>query len=208
VDFATEAPTWADFVAAFELYRDPLVCGFVGGAVLGYLSVYVVLRRMVFVSAAVTQAAGLGIALSFYEEIHHHTHIDPLHAAAALALLATLLILLEPRGGRITREGLLGFAYAAASGAAVLVGAKISQEAHDVQAILFGTAVLVRPEDVSAVKLVGAIVLVLHVWWYRGLTFAVFDPIAARVQRLPVQLLQALVLISIGAVVGVTARAL
>ena len=51
-----ETPTWSDFVAAFELFRDPILCGVAAGGVLGLLSVFIVLRRMVFVTATLTQA--------------------------------------------------------------------------------------------------------------------------------------------------------
>ena len=57
------SPTWSEFIEGWELFRDPVLSAAIAGAVLGYLSVYIVLRRMVFVSAAVTQSAGLGVAL-------------------------------------------------------------------------------------------------------------------------------------------------
>jgi zinc transport system permease protein len=50
--------------------------------------------------------------------------------------------------------------------------------------------------------------MVVHLWWYRGLTFASFDRIGASVQGLPVQMLDAVVMVSIGVMVGVSARAL
>ena len=31
----TPAPSWADFAAAFEIFRDPLICAGVGGLVYG-----------------------------------------------------------------------------------------------------------------------------------------------------------------------------
>jgi zinc transport system permease protein len=202
------APTLDDFLAAFDLFRDAVLCGAIGGAVLGFLSVYVVLRRMVFVSAAVTQAAGLGVALAFYAEIHLATAIDPAVGAAALALATTLLLAVSPERIGLTREGLLGLVFALSGGAAVLVGDRIAQEAHDIQAILFGTAVLVRPEDLHAVAGTAAAAFALHLALRRGLVFAAFDPVSARVQGLPVALLDAALLVSIGATVGVTARAL
>ena len=85
----SDAPTLADLIAAWDLFRDPMVCGAIAGAVLGYLSVYVLLRRMVFVSAAVTQSAGLGVALSFYAGIHWGLAIDPIAGAALLSLATT-----------------------------------------------------------------------------------------------------------------------
>jgi zinc transport system permease protein len=201
-------PAWADFVAAWDLYRDPVLCAAIAGAVLGLLGVYVVLRRMVFVSAAVTQAAGLGVALSFYSAIHWGFGFDPIYGAAGMSLVTTLVLLYDPQARLgVTRESLLGFAYAVTGGAAIVVGAKIAQEANDISAILFGTAVLVRPADLAAVTWIGAALLVVHVWWFRGLTFATLDPGAARVQRLPVGLLSAVILLSIGLMVGVSARA-
>lgn len=204
----SESPSFADFVAAWEIFRDPMICAAAAGLVLGFLSCYVVLRRMVFVSAAVTQAAGLGVALAFYADIHLSFHLEPIYGAAALALAATMVLLVDPRRLRITRESVLGLLFAATGGAAVLVGDKIAQEAHDIQAILFGTAVLVRPIDLRVVLTAGAITLAMHVVWFRGLSFASFDATSARVQGLPVRLLQGVILVSIGLMVGATARAL
>jgi zinc transport system permease protein len=88
------------------------------------------------------------------------------------------------------------------------VGDRIAQEAHDIQGILFGTAVLVTPQQLYTVVGVGAAVLAVHLWWFRGLTFASFDRIGATVQGLPVRVLDAVLMISIGVMVGVSARAL
>ncbi|MBZ4415872.1 metal ABC transporter permease [Myxococcus sp. RHSTA-1-4] len=203
-----EPSKWDEFLAGFELFRDPLLCALIAGGVLGFLSVYVVLRRMVFVSAAVAQSAGLGVALAFYASIHLGMHVEPVVGATLMALAATLLLMTEPTKLRLTRESLLGLAYALAGGAAVLVGDRIAQEAHDIQGILFGTAVLVTPEQLHTVAIAGAVVMVLHLWWYRGITFASFDRIGALVQGLPVRLLDGALMVSIGVMVGVCARAL
>jgi zinc transport system permease protein len=203
-----ETPTWADFVDAWELFRDPLLAGLIAGALLGGLGIYVVLRRMVFVSAALTQAAGLGVALSFFTAIHLGVHIDPILGAIAISLAASLLFVADPSRLGLTRESVLGLAFAVTSGAAVVVGSKISQEAHDIQAILLGTAVLVGPEDLRALVWTAVGVGAIHLWWGRGLVFASFDETAARVQGLPTRLLGAVVLLSIGVSVGVASRAL
>lgn len=201
-------PTWSDFVAAWELFRDPTLCAVVAGAMLGYLSAYVVLRRMVFVSAAVSQAAGLGVALSFYAGIHWGYEIGPTSGAVALSLAVSAALVIDPRRLGLSSEALLGLAFALCSAAAIVIGSKITQEANDIQAILFGTAVLVDRADYLRVLYVAIALAVIHLWWFRGLTFASFDPSAARVQRLPVTALHAVMLLSIGVAVGVSARAL
>ena len=97
------APTWDEFVAAWELFSTPMICALIAGAMLGFLSVYIFLRRMVFVSAAVTQSAGLGVALAFYLEIHLSIHLEPVVAAAVLSVLAILVLAINPERCRILR---------------------------------------------------------------------------------------------------------
>ncbi len=203
-----ETSSWAQFWDAWELFRDPMLCALIAGCVLGFLSTYVVLRRMVFVSAAVTQSAGLGVALAFFAQIHLGFSVEPTLGATGMALVATVLLMMEPSRLRLTHESMLGLAYALTGGAAILVGDRISQEAHDIQGILFGTAVLVERPQLIAVAVVGGATLLIHLWWFSGLTFASFDRIGAMVQGLPVRLLDAVVMISIGLMVGVSARAL
>ena len=128
--------------------------------------------------------------------------------AAALALAAAWLLVLDPRRLGLSREAMLGVVFAATGGAAIVVGAKISQEAHQIDDILFGTAVMVEPADLWRVLVVGAALLALHLWWFRGLSFASFDPVAAAVQRLPVRLLDGVLFGSIGLMVGVSTQAL
>ena len=200
--------TWSSFTDAWTLFRDPMLCALIAGVALGFLGVYIVLRRMVFVSVAVTQASALGVALAFFAEIHLGLHLDPIAGAMTLALLSTILLSLDPRAYRLPRESLLGFAFAVTGGATLLIEDRIVQEAHDIHSILFGSAVLVRPSELLAVGITAGIILLLHIIWYRGLVFASFDPDAARVQGLPVRFLNAFMLASVGAMVGVSARAL
>jgi zinc transport system permease protein len=204
-----DTASWQAFVQGWEIFRDPVVCGVAAGAVLGFLGVYVVLRRMVFVSAAVTQSAGLGVALAFYIDIHAGLHIDPLLGAAAMALLTTLAVsVTDARTLKVPREALLGLAFALSGGAAIIVGDHIAEEAHDIESILFGSAVLVRPLDLTMVLAGGLLTLGVHVWWFRGLSFAVFDRDAARVQGLPVRFLNGVLFVTVGLMVGIAARAL
>jgi manganese/iron transport system permease protein len=205
---AAEAPRWADFVDGWELFREAVQAGAAAGAILGFLSVYIVLRRMVFVSAAVTQAAGLGVALAFFAAIHWGITVDPLFGAMGLSLLTAVLLVADPRRLGISREMMLGAAFAVCGGLAVLVGSRISQEANDIQAILFGTAVVVSREDLVRILWSGLAVLLIQLWTFRGMTFASFDPVAARVQRVPVAVLDVILLVSVGVMVGESARAL
>lgn len=205
---ASDAPTWSQFVDGWDLFRDAVYAAGLAGAVLGFLSVYIVLRRMVFVSAAITQGAGLGVALAFYVAIRFGWSISPSTGAAVLSLVIAAAAARDWQRLRLSREMVLGLMFAMTSGLAVVVGSRIAQEAHDIQAILFGAAVVVTSEDLHALIAIAAIVMALQLWWYRGFTFASFDPLTARVHGVPVGLLDLVLLVSIALIVSRVASTL
>lgn len=203
-------PTWQEFVSGWQLdiYRDPIYCGVLAGLLLGYLGVFVVLRRMVFVTAAVSQAAGLGVALAFWFDMTFSFAISPLAGAVATALACSAIFALPLERLPISRESLLGVVYLMAWSGAVMLGDRIAQESHDIAAILFGTAVLVQPSDMHALIAVSAVTAVVHLGWQRGIVFAIFDPEGARVQGVPARLVELTSLLLTSLAVSIATRAL
>jgi zinc transport system permease protein len=203
-------PTWTEFHEGWSmgLYRDPVLCGVFAGVVLGVLGVFVVLRRAIFVTAAVSQGAALGVAVAFLVQIRMGVEVPPVIGALTMALVVTAVLTLRTDKVRLPRETLVGLTYLAASAAAVLVGDRITQESHDIASILFGTAVLVRPIDLLLVEVVGGGVLATALLSYRGFLFAGFDPEGARVHGLPVPLLDLLLWVLVAVEVSVATRAI
>ena len=221
------APSFADFVANWSLFRDAVLTGAFAGGLLGFLGVQVVLRRMVFASSAIAQAAALGVALSFWipsflDPVGHAAHhsgnpgahsaipivFDPVLWALGTSLLATLLFIVNPIRWRLTRESLLGVVFLVSAAGAVIIGDRITQETHDLAAILFGSAVVVRRSDLILVSSALVSLVGLHVLYWRPLIFVAFDPIGARVQGLPAGKLNAFVFLAIGVAVAFCTRAL
>jgi zinc transport system permease protein len=223
----TDTPTLADFLANWSIFRDAVLTGAFAGALLGFFGVQVVLRRMVFASSAISQAAALGVALSFWipsviDPVGHaaahsgnpgvHSSIpllfDPVVWALGTSLVATLLFTVSPVRWRITGEGLLGIVFLASSAFAVIIGDRLTQETHDLAAILFGSAVVVRRSDLVLVTGAMVSLMGLHILFWRPLVFVAFDPVAARVQGLPVGKLNAFVFLAVGVGVAFSTRAL
>lgn len=201
----------SSFLESWELFREAALAGAVAGALLGFLGVYIVLRRMVFLSAALSEAAGLGVSLSFHASLHlglSGALASPTSGAVAVTALATLLLLADRSGPGARRDGILAFAFLVGAAGTLAVGTRIVQEVQDVQSILFGSAVAVSPGDFHLLVAVAAAVLLLHVWWRRGFLQASFDPEGAAVRGVPVRMLEAVLLASLAVSISVATRIL
>lgn len=204
---AEASPDLQDFVDNWDLYADPVLTGTFAGLALGFAGVFIVLRRAVFVTAAISQAAALGVACGFLLAIETGIEAPPVLIAFGFAVLAALALAFPAPSG-LPREAPIGFVYLTCSALALIVGSSISQEAHDIGALLYGSAVLVRHVDFISVIVLSSVVIVSLLMLTRGLAFAGFDPDAARVQGLPVRLLETTLWLLVAAEVAVTTRAL
>ncbi len=188
------------FFESWELFRDPALAGTIVGFVLGYLGVYVIARRMVFLSAALSQCAGLGVAFAFYGQIHWGLSglaASPRLGALAVTLTTALVLTMDRKAVATRRDSLLGFAFLLGSAGTLAISTRIVQETQDIQSLLFGSAVAVLPEDLGFLLLTALAVTSLHVWWMRGFLQASIDPDSAMVRGLPLRLLEAALLLSL-----------
>jgi len=199
------------FFESWELFCQPALAGALAGALLGFFGVYVVLRRMVFVSAALSQAAGLGVTVAFYTQIHlglSAAFASPVLFATLATLLAALLVFADKSALGQRRESLLGFAYLVGGAGALAVSTRIVQEAHDIQSILFGSAVAILPESFTLLLVTVVALGGLHLWWLRGFLQASFDRDGAKVRGVPVRFLEVLLLASLAVAISICTRVL
>jgi zinc transport system permease protein len=203
----------ADTVSNWDLYRDPVLCALIAGAVLGLLGVYVVSRRIVFVSAALSQVSALGITLGFFAVgfgglAGLAAELVPPFFAIILALVVVFALTRVDSTGSLPRDAILGTAFVVPMALVLILGPYIPQEMHEIEAILHGSAVVVRTSDLWAIGLAGALVVAGQLAAFRGFVFASLDPIVARTQGLPVDRLDAVLFGSIALMTGLVTRAL
>ncbi len=196
------------FWASWELFRDAALAGTFAGAILGALGVYVLIRRMVFLSAALSQAASLGVAAAFWAQVQGAPPwlATPTLGALGGTLLATALAGIPVRSGR--RDGLLGAIYLVGAAGTLAIGTKIVQELQDIESLLFGSGVAVLPEDFQIIAWLALVLGLVQLWLHRGLLHVSLDRDGARVQRLPVRFLDFVLVLSLATAVSVSTRLL
>jgi zinc transport system permease protein len=210
---------FADFWAGRELWREPLLAGVLAAALLSYLGVFIVLRRMVFVSAALSEISGVGVATAFYvgsvAGIDPHMHgalpilLEPVWFSLLFACIAAALFSLRPGHRKLAPETIVGLGYIVASALvlAILNSPRIAQEAHAVGDILFGNAVTVPRAQIYALAGAGTAAICAHVLFFKELLFVSYDAETAVVQGVGVFRYEVLLNVIIAVVISVATRA-
>ena len=169
------------FDAVF-LFKDALYGAMVIALACSVLGVYVVLRRIVFVGAALAQLSSAGIALAFWLAGLGIATTLTSHPIA-LSLVATLAgVIFFATGGtrsRLPHDATIGVTYAVAAAAGILLVAKARVgEAHDI--FLQGNILGITRADFWALTAVAIPVLLVHVAFYKEFLFVSFDRETAR----------------------------
>ncbi len=201
-----------EFLSAREIWQVPLTASVVAGALLGALGVFVVLRRTVFVSAALTQLSTVGLvaALLVEESLRIQSEHSTIQLVVAIAFsVAGALILGAFRSRRLPAEGAVGAVWVAASALVVLgVSRLLVHEAHDLGGMVFGNAVAVPLGELLVIVAVALLCAVVHLLFAKELAFVSFDAETARALGMNVSLWDGILFLTIGLAIPVTARAL
>lgn len=168
-------------VDAVLLFRESLYGTLVIAVACSVLGVYVVLRRIVFVGAALAQISSAGIAIALWLAglgILSGLTGHPL-AISLLITLAGVVFFASPNRGEIPKDASIGVAYAVAAAAGILFIAKAkSGEAHDI--FLQGNILGITRRDTMLLAATAVPVLLAHVVFYKEFLFVSFDPETAR----------------------------
>ena len=207
------------FWEARFLWQEPLLAAVLGATLCGYLGFFVVLRRIAFMSAALSQVSGLGVAVAFwvgsFSGVMPHGDATPFYYSPALyalvfAAIGAVTMALPARSKRVSPESVVALAYLASSALVIVVlnSPRIAQEAHEIGDLLFGNAVVVKREHLIHLGLVAAGVLAVHAVLFKDFLFCSFDPDTARALGYPVSRLDFVLHLSLAFTVAVSTRAL
>lgn len=184
----------------------------VSGSICGFLGVYVILRRIVFVSVALTQVSSLGVVLAFYIQTLSigalSSLVDPFVFSIVITSIASLFFALKKNYFPVSREAMIGFGFILASALILIIGSNLPQGVEDIESILFGSAVLVDAKDLFLIPINALLVFVVHVILFKDILFVSFDTETAKLFNYPVEVLNIVLYLSLAFVIALTTRAL
>ena len=189
------------------LFREALYGALIIALGCSVIGVYVVLRRIVFVGAALAELSSAGIALAIWM-----TGMGIVTGLASHPLAFSLLVTLVGAaifglggGGRalVPHDATIGAAYVLAGAAAILLIAKSTTgEAHDI--FLHGNILGITRHDTMVLAAVALPVLLLHIIFFKEFLFVSFDRETARTLGYRIGLWNQLLYFTLGLVIAVS----
>ena len=186
------------------LFKDALYGSLVIAMACAVLGVYVVLRRIVFVGAALAELSSAGIALAFWLAgmgwaVTVASH--PLALSLAVTLAGVAFFSVGQGRPRVPPDATIGVAYAVAAAVGILLIAKAAHgEAHDI--FLEGNILgLTRADDITLLAITIPVLLV-HIVFYKEFLFVSFDRETARTLGYRVTWWNLLLYLTLGVVIA------
>ncbi len=192
------------FFESWEFFQDAALGSTIAGALLGALGIYILLGRLVFLSAAMSQVASTGVVLAYWLPMLFMTTssqgaLETEHAKSTLFApewfsLVFTLIIISPVFGWLKRsrmpEAILAMLYLGGASITVLLGTQIIHEIQDIQQLLIGNAVLIAHKDFVGLCIMASLMIMAFCYAHRGLEATTFWPKTAQVAGISVRFLQ------------------
>jgi zinc transport system permease protein len=201
------------FLDALPILQNGIVASLLVALLSAFLGVYVILKRMVFISAALSQISSLGVAVAFLITglLGHHAGevrsgflSGPGLTALLFACCAAGLLARQMSEKKITRESILGIGYVLPTGLILLILDALRAEAHEIENILFGNTVFVPSGQLFVLALTTASVMLVHLLLYKEFIFISLDPETAQASGLRTGLLNQLLFLTIALTISVS----
>ena len=165
----------------FEFMRNALLAGVLVSVACGIIGTYVVLNRMVFISAGIAHAAYGGVGLGYL------LGMSPAAGALGFSLLAALGMGAVQRKTGERADTLIGVMWAVGMAIGIILLDLTPGYKSDLMSYLFGSILTVPTVALGYMLLLDLLILLLAVLFHKELVAVSFDESFARVQNLPVE---------------------
>ncbi|HEY8392821.1 MAG TPA: metal ABC transporter permease [Capillibacterium sp.] len=181
----------SSFLAALWQYaflQNAVLAGVLSSFACGVTGVYVVVKRITFISGGIAHAVLGGIGLAYY------LGVDPLLGAVLTALLSALLLGMVNLTARQHEDTLIGALWAVGMAAGIIFITLTPGYSVDLMSFLFGNILMVSRPVLRLLLLLDLIILLLVAVFYRQFLLVCYDEEYARLRGLPVKFLYILLL--------------
>ncbi len=184
----------------FEFMQNALLAGLLASVACGIVGVFVVIKRVVFISGGIAHASFGGIGLGYL------AGINPVLGAMAFTIISALGIGLVTRKTRLPEDTAIGILWAMGMALGIIFIGLAPGYAPDLFSYLFGNILTVPDFDLLLMAALDGVIILLVMLLYRELLYLSFDEEFSAVSGMPTGALYLLLLCLVALTVVVLIR--
>jgi zinc transport system permease protein len=165
-----------------------LLTGLLVSVACGIIGSYVVTRRITYIAGSIahTVLGGLGAA-RYCQTVYHWEWFHPLYGAVLAALISAVIIGLVSMRARQREDTVIGALWAVGMAAGILFIFKTPGYNEDLMSYLFGSILMVSPQDLWMIAGLDILVVIVGVLFYNQFLALCFDEEFARLRGIHVE---------------------
>ena len=188
------------FISLVDLFPAAVLSGIIMAVTCAVFGVFVLLRRVVFISIALTECAACGIAAAAL------LNLPPFLGALLCCLVAVAALAHDWEQQRIPRDAVLGTIFVAAAALSVLLVARSGMGLLEIKARLYGDLILASWADCLLLAIVHLPLLICVIVLLKAILYSFLDGNAARLMRIPVRVVEFGFFVALGLVVSAASK--
>src|SRR5690606_11846103 len=165
-------------VFQYSFLQKALITSIIVGIICGVIGCFIILRGMALMGDAISHAVLPGIAVSYMLGINY------IYGAVMTGMLTSVGIGFISQNSRVKNESSIGIVFSSFFALGIILIAK-AKSSIDLTSILFGNVLSVRSSDMWLTLVIGTIVLLVVILFYKELLVSTFDPTFAASYGLP-----------------------
>lgn len=165
-------------ISQYGFLQKALVTSIMVGIICGIIGSFIIMRGMALMGDAISHAVLPGVAISYMLGVNYF------YGAVLFGILTAIGIGAVSQNSRIKNDSAIGIVFTAFFALGVILISK-AQTATDLTQILFGNVLSVRNSDMVMTLIVGIIIIVVVMLFYKELLVSTFDETMAAAYGLP-----------------------
>jgi zinc transport system permease protein len=172
----------------YDFFRNALLAALLSSIVCGVIGSYIVSRRLVFISGGITHSSFGGIGLAYF------MGFNPILGALIFSLLSAFGIEYLSKRSDLREDSAIGMIWTVGMAIGIIFIAITPGYSPNLMSYLFGSILTVASYDLLAMSILAIFVILIFVFFYRTILYVSFDDEYARTRKLPVDLVNYLML--------------
>lgn len=171
-------------ILEYSFFQNALIGSVLASIVCGLVGTYIVTRRLTFISGGITHASFGGIGIGVF------LGVNPIVSAMVFSVLSAFGIQWLSRRGNVREDSAIAVFWAFGMSIGILFCFLTPGFVPDLPSFLFGSILTIESGNLWLLAALSIVTLFLFTAYYRMIVSTAFDPEFARSQRLPVSLIE------------------